>query len=53
MAGFKVTTEVPISEVAAILGNSPRIVEKNYSHSCQAKAEALDAAVKGRWTEVR
>jgi integrase len=31
---------VPISEVAAILGNSPSIVEKNYSQWCQERAEA-------------
>jgi hypothetical protein len=36
--------------LAAKIGNSPSIVEKNYSQWCQGRAEALDAAVKGAWT---
>jgi hypothetical protein len=40
---------VPVSEVAAILGNSPRIVEKHYSQWIQARQLALEAAVKGTW----
>ena len=40
---------VPVSEVAAILGNSPRIVEKHYSQWIQARQTALEAAVKGTW----
>ena len=40
---------VPVSEVAAILGNSPRIVEKHYSQWIQARQTAIEAAVKGTW----
>ena len=40
---------VPVSEVAAILGNSPRIVEKHYSQWIESRAIALEAAVKGPW----
>ena len=40
---------VPVSEVAAILGNSPGIVEKHYSQWIQARQTALEAAVKGTW----
>ena len=40
---------VPVSEVAAILGNSPRIIEKHYSQWIQARQTALEAAVKGTW----
>jgi hypothetical protein len=38
-----------LSEVAAILGNSVRIVEKHYSQWIQARQTALDLAVKGTW----
>jgi integrase len=37
---------VPVSEVAAILGNSPRIIEKHYSQWIQARQESLNAAVR-------
>jgi integrase/recombinase XerD len=40
---------VPVSEVAAILGNSPRIVEKHYSQWISSRQTALEAAVKGTW----
>jgi integrase len=40
---------VPVSEVAAILGNSPRIVEKHYSQWIETRQKALDAAVKLAW----
>lgn len=40
---------VPVSEVAAILGNSPRIVEKHYSQWISSRQEALNAAVKAVW----
>jgi integrase len=40
---------VPVSEVAAVAGNSPRVIEKHYSHWCQTRADALNAAVKGTW----
>ena len=37
---------VPVSEVAAILGNSPRIIEKHYSQWIQARQDSLNAAVR-------
>lgn len=40
---------VPVSEVAAILGNSPRIVEKHYSHWIKARQDSLDSRVKEAW----
>jgi integrase len=40
---------VPVSEVAAILGNSPRIVEKHYSHWISSRQAAIDSAVKQVW----
>jgi site-specific recombinase XerD len=41
---------VPISEVAAILGNSPAIVEKHYSQWIQSREDALNKAVKSIWS---
>jgi Phage integrase family len=40
---------VPVSEVAAILGNSPRIVEKHYSQWISSRQAAIDSAVKAVW----
>jgi integrase/recombinase XerD len=40
---------VPVSEVAAILGNSPRIVERHYSQWIQSRQTAIDSAVKATW----
>jgi integrase len=40
---------VPVSEVAAILGNSPRIVEKSYSQWIQARQDSINTAVKATW----
>jgi integrase len=40
---------VPVSEVAAILGNSPRIIEKHYSQWIQARQDSLNAAVRETW----
>jgi integrase len=37
---------VPISEVAAILGNSPRIVEKTYSQWISGRQDSINAAVR-------
>lgn len=41
---------IPVSEVAALVGNSPRIIEKHYNQWCQGRADALEAAVKGAWS---
>jgi integrase/recombinase XerD len=41
---------VPLSEVAAILGNSPRIVEKHYSQWIETRQKVIDTAVKLSWT---
>jgi integrase len=43
---------VPVSEVAAILGNSPRIIEKHYSQWIQARQESVNSAVKATWLAV-
>jgi integrase len=40
---------VPVSEVAAILGNSPRIIEKHYSQWISSRQESVNLAVKGTW----
>jgi len=40
---------VSVSEVAAILGNSPRIIEKHYSQWIQARQNSLNAAVRETW----
>jgi integrase/recombinase XerC len=40
---------VPVSEVAAILGNSPRIIEKHYSQWIQARQDSINTAVKATW----
>jgi integrase/recombinase XerD len=39
----------PIDRVAAILGNSPKIVEKHYSHWVKARQDALDQDVMRSW----
>jgi integrase len=41
---------VPVSEVAAILGNSTRIVEKHYAQWIQSRQDALEKAVKATWS---
>ncbi len=40
---------VPVSEVAAILGNSARIVEKHYSQWIESRQAAMNEAVKRSW----
>jgi integrase len=40
---------IPVSEVAAILGNTPRIVEKHYSQWISQRQDAINAAVKKVW----
>ena len=40
---------VPVSEVAAILGNSTRIVEKHYAQWIESRQTALEEAVKKAW----
>jgi len=40
---------IPVSEVAAILGNSPRFVEKYYSQWISSRQDALNEAVKATW----
>jgi integrase len=40
---------VPVSEVAAILGNSPAIVEKHYSQWIQSRQDRLNEAIKATW----
>jgi integrase/recombinase XerD len=40
---------VPISEVAAVLGNSAKMVEKVYGQWCKGRADALNELVKATW----
>jgi integrase/recombinase XerD len=40
---------VPVSEVAAILGNTSRVVEKYYSQWIPHRQAAIDSAVKATW----
>jgi integrase len=40
---------VPVSEVAAILGNSPRVVEQTYSQFIVQRKEAIDRAIEMTW----
>ena len=40
----------PVSQVADILGNSPRIVEKHYSQWISSRQESLNQAVKATWS---
>jgi site-specific recombinase XerD len=40
---------VPVSEVAAILGNTPRIVEKHYSQWISQRQKAIDEAIFAIW----
>jgi integrase len=42
---------VPVSEVAAILGNSTRIVEKHYAQWIESRQTALEEAMKRTWAE--
>jgi integrase len=41
---------VPVSEVAALAGNSPRIIERHYNQWIQSRQDALDKAFMGTWT---
>ena len=40
---------VPVSEVAAILGNTPRIVEKHDNQFIQSRQDRINDVVKGTW----
>jgi integrase len=40
---------IPVSEVAALAGNSPRILEKHYSQWCQGRADVLNEKVLAMW----
>lgn len=41
---------VPIEDVALLLGNSVKIVEKHYSHFVRARQERLEQRVRALWT---
>lgn len=41
---------VPIEDVALLLGNSVKIVEKHYSHFVRARQERLEERVRALWT---
>jgi integrase len=40
---------IPISEVAAVLGNSAKMVEKVYGQWCKGRADSLNQMVKATW----
>jgi integrase len=40
---------IPISEVAAIAGNSPRIIERHYNQFVQSRQDRINEAVKAIW----
>ena len=40
---------IPISEVAAIAGNSPRIIERHYNQFIKSRQDRLDLALKAIW----
>jgi integrase len=40
---------IPISEVAAIAGNSPRIIERHYNQFVQSRQDRINEAVKMIW----
>jgi integrase len=40
---------IPVSEVAAIVGNSPRVIEQSYSQWCKKRQDVLNEAVKATW----
>jgi integrase len=40
---------IPVSEVAALVGNSPRILEQHYSQWCQQREDVTDRLVKTIW----
>ena len=43
------TKGVPVSEVAALAGNSPRIIERHYNQWIQSRQDAIDKAFMGTW----
>jgi integrase len=40
---------IPISEVAIIVGNSPRIIERYYNHHIKSRQTAIDQMFMGTW----
>jgi integrase len=40
---------IPVTEIAAILGNSPRVVERHYNQFIQARQDHLNEAVRSTW----
>ena len=43
------TKGIPIEDVAALLGNSIRIVEKHYSHLVKSRRDAIEQRVRTLW----
>ena len=41
-----------IETVAALLGNSPKILEKHYHHWVRGRQEKLEEAVKNSWAQL-
>ena len=43
------TQGIPIDDVAALLGNSVRIVEKHYAHLVKSRRDAIEQRVRTLW----
>jgi Phage integrase family len=43
------TRGIPIEDVAALLGNSVRIVEKHYAHLVKSRRDAIELRVRTLW----
>jgi hypothetical protein len=43
------TRGIPIEDVAALLGNSVKIVEKHYAHLVKARRERIEQRVRELW----
>jgi integrase len=51
LAAELISAGTPIAQVAAILGNTPSVVEKTYAQFIEQRQWAIDAAVTGLWKQ--
>lgn len=49
LAAELISAGTPIAQVAAILGNTPSVVEKTYAQFIEQRQAAIDSAVRGIW----
>jgi integrase len=49
LAAELISAGTPIAQVAAILGNTPSVVEKTYAQFIEQRQRALDRAVEAIW----